>query len=308
VEIVRERLEVEQHPGVWVMTIRHLQDVIKKDAALGTELFSAIFERHPDVLREPMTWLLVAHWMREFTPANAVLRWLDILAPFEDPRSEQAFGELLYLYVMRQTDSRDRVRGYLHEADARYVIRGFAYAAAYLWGNVSLRALGLEVFTAEIERWPEDAAKTLSSLIIVNRDELELDEPTQQLFRSAATKDAILLDIFPELGEEIEARTVQEPAFVAEIVRAFVAVPTEQVEGSLAPIHRGNVPEVITSIALTLHRMPPPFDSLGLDLFEKMLDANLREAKAATDLLDRKPSRLFTPHTRRPRRPRRRRR
>lgn len=133
------------------------------------------------------------------------------------------------------------------------------------------------------------------------------DRNLLSLFRTAATNGVILLDIFPELGEEIEPRTIQEPVFVADIARAFVAAPTEQVEGSLGPIHRGHVPEVITSIALTLHRMPA-FAEIGLDLFEKLLDANLREARAATELLDRKPSRLFTPHTRRPRRPRRRRR
>lgn len=304
VKIVRRQVELERHPGVWVMTIRHLRNVMKEDAALGTELFSAIFERHPEVLREPVTWLLVAHWMRGFTPTNAVLRWLDTLAAFEDPRSQQALGELLYLYVMRQTESRERVRSYLNDASARYVIRGFAYAAAYLWGNVSTRALGLDVFTTQIQRWPEDAAKTLSSLLMVNRDELELDEPTQKLFRTAATNDAILLDIFSELGEEIEQRTIQEPAFVADIARAFVGAPTERVEGSLGPIHRGHVPEVITSIALTLHRMPQ-FAELGLDLFEKLLDANLREARAATELLDRKPSRVLTAPPRWPRRPRR---
>jgi hypothetical protein len=306
VEVVRAQLDVEQHPGVWVMTLRHLQDVMKHDPALGTELFTGIFERHREVLREPVTWLLVAHWMRGFTPNDAVLRWLDLLAGFEDPRSQQAFGELLYLYVMRHPESRERVQAYLPDAYSRYVVRGFAYAAAYLWANVSTRTLGVDVFAAEIERWPEDAAKTLSSLIFVNRDEFELDEPTQKVFRTAATNQAVLLDIFPELGEEIEPRTVQEPAFVADIARAFVAAPIEQVEGSLGPIHRGNVPEVITSIALTLHRMPA-FAEVGLELFEKLLDANLREAKAATELLDRKPSRLLTPHARRPRRPRRRR-
>jgi hypothetical protein len=56
------------------------------------------------------------------------------------------------------------------------------------------------------------------------------------------------------------------------------------------------VPEVITSIALTLHRMPA-FAAVGLEFFEKLLDANLREAKAATELLDRPPSRDLVMHT-----------
>jgi hypothetical protein len=309
VEIVRARLDVESDPRVWVMTMLHLQGVLREDAALGTELFSAIFERHPDVLKEQFTWLIVAHWMGSFTPTDAVLRWLDALSEFDDPRSQQAMGELLYLFAARATGStgRDRIRAHLGGGTARYVIRGLAYASAFLWGDVSMRSLGVEVLTTEIRHWPEDAARTLSSLIVRNREELDLDDLTQKLFLEAATNAAILLDIFPELGEEIESHTIEEPAFVAAIARAFVAAPVEQVEGVLGPIHRGNVPQVITSIALTLHRMPK-FAAVGLDLFEKLLDANLREARAATELLDRKPSRKLIPRARRPRRPRRRRR
>ena len=306
IEVVRERLDIENHAGVWLMTMRNMQEVLRDDADLGTKLFSAIFERHPDVLRESFAWVLVAHWMRAFTPSDAVLRWIDILGAFHDPRSEQALGELLYLFAMCQESGRERVRAYLRDPNTRYVIRGFGYGAAYLWGNVSTRALGLDVFTTEIQCWPEDAARTLSSLIIMNREELELDAPTQEVFRAATANDGVLLDIFPELGEEIEPRTVQEPAFVADVARAFVAVPTRDVEETLGPIHRGNVPEVITSIALTLHRMPD-FAMVGLELFEKLLDANLREAKAATELLDRTPSRHYEMRSRRPRRARRRR-
>jgi hypothetical protein len=304
-QVVRERLDVETNARVWVMTIRNLQSALREEAALGTELFSAIFERHPKVLREQFTWLLIAHWMRAFSPAHAVLRWLDILAGFADARSQQAMGELLYLFAVCEEAGRERVRAYSDDPDAQHVVRGFAYAAAYLWGNVSTRGLGLDVFTTEIRRWPEDAAKTLNSLLIANREEIELDEPTQKVFRAAAMKDTVLLDIFADLGEEIEPRTVQEPAFVAEIARAFVAAPTQQVEDRLGPIHRGNVPEVITSIALTLHRIPA-FATVGLDLFEKLLDANLREAQGAMELLDRKPSRQQMMHARRPRRSRRR--
>jgi hypothetical protein len=307
VEVVRERLDVEDHAGVWLMTLRNLQELLRDDASVGTELFSAIFERHPDLLRESLAWLLIAHWMTAFTPTDAVLRWIDILAGFRDPRSEQALGELLYVFAIKQESGRERVLAYLRDRNARHIIRGFGYGAAYVWGNVSTRELGLRVFTTEIQCWPDDAARTLSSLIIMNREELELDAPTQEVFRAAAANDVVLLDIFPELGEEIEPRTVQEPAFVAEIARAFVAVPTRDVEETLGPIHRGNVPEVITSIALTLHRMPD-YATIGLDLFEKLLDANLREAKAATELLDRTPSRHYEMRSRRPRRARRRRR
>jgi hypothetical protein len=304
IDVVRERLDKEDHPRVWVMTIRRFAEILDEKPAVATELLSAIFERYPEVLREPFTWRIIGQWMRTFEPGEAFLGWLDILGSLRDPYSQQAMGELLYLYATRYPHARDRVLAHLTNDDDRYIVRGLAFAAAHLWDDVASRTLGAEVLIAEIERWPDDAARTLRDLRIE-----DLDDLTQRVYRSAAASEKVLLAIFPVIGEEIEPRTIEEPEFVADIARAVVNAPTAHVEGTFGPLHSGNVPEVMTSIALTLHRMPEPrFADLGLELFEKLLDANLREARSALEVLDRKPTRrLATRWHRRPRRPRRRR-
>lgn len=308
VDVVRERLDKEDHPRVWVMTIRHFVEILNEQPEVATELLSAIFQRYPEVLREPFTWRIIAQWMRAFEPSEAFLGWLDILGTFKDPHSQQAMGELLYLYAAAQPEARARVLAHLTHDEGRYIVRGLAFAAAHLWDDVESRTLGADVLIAEIEHWPNDAARTLRDLRIE-----DLDELTQRVYRAAAAKESVLLAIFPVIAEEIEPRTIEEPEFVADIARAVVNAPTAHVEGTFGPLHRGSVPEVMTSIALTLHRMADRrFADLGLELFEKLLDANLREARAAIEVLDRKPTRrlgttTWPRRTRRPRRPRRRR-
>jgi len=303
IEVVQERLDKEDHPRVWVMTIRRFVEILNEKPQVATGLLSAIFERYPEVLREPFTWRILANWIHDFEPSGTLLGWLDILGTFKDPHSQQAMGELLYLYAAARPEARDRVLAHLTNDDDRYIVRGLAFAAAQLWNEVSSRALGADVLIAEIALWPDDAARTLRDLRIE-----DLDDSTQRVYRSAAANETVLLSIFPVIGEEIEPRTTEEPEFVADIARAVVNAPTAHVEGTFGPLHRGSVPEVMTSIALTLHRMPDQrLAELGLELFEKLLDANLREARAAVEVLDRKPTRrLTTSSRRRPRRPRRR--
>jgi hypothetical protein len=299
IDVIRERLDKEKHSRVWVMTIQRFFEILKDYPKVATELLSSIFQRYPDVLREPFTWRIISQWMHAFEPTEAFLGWLDILGSFKDPHAQQAMGELLYVYAAVHPQARDRVLAHLRNENERHIVRGLAYAAAHFWDDVPSRTLGAEVLTREIEIWPEDAARTLRDLRIE-----DLDDLTQRVYRAAAANENVLLAIFPDIGEEIEPRTIEEPEFVADIARAVVNAPTAHVERTFGPIHRGNVPEVMTSIALTLHRMPEPrFADLGLELFEKLLDANLREARDALEVLDRKPTRRLT--TSRPRRPRR---
>jgi len=47
--------------------------------------------------------------------------------------------------------------------------------------------------------------------------------------------------------------------------------------------------EHLTKISITLHRMPPPHRATGLEIFERMIDRNIPQARQALDILDRKP-------------------
>ena len=62
------------------------------------------------------------------------------------------------------------------------------------------------------------------------------------------------------------------------------------------------VAEPIVSIAITLHRMSPPYREAGLTLFEELIESNIRHARQALEILDRKPFTQNAPIRRRRRR------
>ncbi len=49
------------------------------------------------------------------------------------------------------------------------------------------------------------------------------------------------------------------------------------------------VAEPLVSVSLTLHRMEPPYRSVGLDLFEQLIESEIPQARQAIEILDRKP-------------------
>jgi hypothetical protein len=98
-----------------------------------------------------------------------------------------------------------------------------------------------------------------------------------------------LLESADDLTEIIEAENLVDdhPQIVAEICDRLVTACSELINS-----HRstGFISESLTTIAIKLHRQPL-YRKVGLRLFEQLLALNLREAKAALEVLDRKPSR-----------------
>jgi len=77
--------------------------------------------------------------MRAFEPSEAFLGWLDILGGFKDPYTQQAMGELLYVYTVVHPQAGPRVLAHLTNENDRHIVRGLAYAAAHLWDDVPSR-------------------------------------------------------------------------------------------------------------------------------------------------------------------------
>lgn len=98
--------------------------------------------------------------------------------------------------------------------------------------------------------------------------------------------------------EAIAPLTGTEPDLVAQVSEAVLRV--RENEGSRPAKLMSFSPDTLTDIALTLHRQTTHRER-GLKLFEQMLAMNIREARSALDLLDRKPVHITTRSIRRKR-------
>jgi hypothetical protein len=116
--------------------------------------------------------------------------------------------------------------------------------------------------------------------------------------------DQVLLRSADKLIEGVMDQVGAEPEIIARICNRVLEVGKTEIRniGSRLAL----IAEPMVSIALTLHRKPQPFRTIGLELFEKLIDSNIPHARQALDILDRKPITANAPRPMR-RRPRRKR-
>lgn len=133
-------------------------------------------------------------------------------------------------------------------------------------------------------------------------EKLLLNKNMKRIIEAILSNDQVLLKSADRLIEGVMDQTAIDPDIVGRICKRVLEAGQTEIQkiGSRLAF----TAEAIVSIALTLHRKPPPHRAIGLELFERLIDSNIAQARQALDVLDRKP---FTAHAPRPMRRRRRR-
>ena len=130
-----------------------------------------------------------------------------------------------------------------------------------------------------------------------------LNDNMNRIIEAILPYDQVLLKSADRLIEGIMDQTATEPEIIGLICNRVLEAGKAEIQNIASRL--AFTAEAIVSIALTLHRKPPPHRAIGLDIFEKLIESNISHARQALDILDRKP---VTPHAPRPMRRRRRRR
>ena len=102
-----------------------------------------------------------------------------------------------------------------------------------------------------------------------------------------------------DLVQALEPLVSVEPDLVSQVCHNIVRVGKPEL--SHPATFLASHTDTLTNIALTLHRLSA-YREVGLRLFEELLSLNLQEARAALEILDRKPIRSITLNPRRRRR------
>jgi hypothetical protein len=111
---------------------------------------------------------------------------------------------------------------------------------------------------------------------------------------------ASLLEAATDLVELLIDYTGIEPKLVSGVCQELIMAGGSDIGNISTSL--AMLAEPLTNIALTLHRHPE-YREVGLRMFEELIFLNIRETRAALDILDRKPIKTVT----KPFRPRRRR-
>lgn len=286
--VIESRLEREHHPGIWAQTLRYMPMLFNEDAVRATHFYNEVIRVCPTVLRQSFALYAIARVMGRFQPKDRVRGWLDALLRDGSPFCGQAYGELLMLCHGHHQDtwSGEKIRTHLNNQTDPAILRGLAYAASHLWHWSSCQAMATEVLCVLAAHSDDSVQSAVAKVFVVNRDELRLNRDMRSLIERVTTCTPVLLKAAEDLVEAIAPLTGTESNLVAAVCESILCAAENRINDSSRSI--AFLADTMTDIALTLHRQAAHRER-GLRLFEQMLAMNVREARSALDLLDRKP-------------------
>ncbi len=295
--VIESRLEQEQHPSVWAMTLLHMPMLFKGDPNRATDLFDAVIRACPAALHYPFALQPIARVLGWCQPKERVHDWLARLVADDSLLCHQAYGELLVLYHHHHQDtwSESRIRHHLANPTDASILRGLAYGASYLWRSRSCQPVAREILRALASSRDESVQPAVAAVFRLNREDFDLNPAMREIIAVVCESPPVLLRAAVDLVEALAPLTGTEPAMVSQVSQEVLKAGGTQLGSAAATLSL--IAETLTNIALTLHRQEE-YRHVGLDLFEQLLSLNVQEARYALDLLDRRPTHVGPPLSR----------
>lgn len=291
--VIRSRLNNEQHPDIWVLTMMHMPVLFNGDSEDATQMYDAVIRICPQVLEKQFAIYSVARVMRRCQPVEVVREWLEKIKASPSEFNHQAYGEMLFLYHWYYQDSWswDCIMKFLSEGDDENALLGLAYGASHLWYELKERTMAREILCRLASHNDKSIQHAVADVFRCNRDHFQLNTDIRKVIQAVCGNRSVLLKAATDLVELLIDYTGIEPELVSEMCQELIRVgglDIGNIRTSLALLA-----EPLTNIALTLHRHPE-YREIGLQMFEELISLNIRETRAALDILDRKPVKTAT--------------
>lgn len=291
--LIESRLGVEQHPVVWVDILTDMPPLLNGDRVQATELFDVVIRNCPEVLYYRWALYFIAHTIGWFEPKETVQGWLEMLLTDGSSFCHQAYGELLLIHYLQYQDkwSVERIRHHLTNQDNEAILCGLAHAASHQWVQRRCRAIAAEILYSLANSPCVAVQDAVANVFGCSREGFELDPGMRKLIQAVCNNKSILLKAASDLIEiiEVEDLVEREPQVVSEVCQSLLSQIGSELTNPSRPLVF--LAESLTTVAIKLHRQST-YREVGLCIFEQLLALNLREARSALEILDRKPHRL----------------
>ncbi|MBE9139464.1 AAA family ATPase [Nodosilinea sp. LEGE 07088] len=298
---IKSQIGKEPHPAVWVDILQRMPPLLNGDREEATVLFDQVIRNCPEILQYSWALYFISHTIGWFEPKETVQTWLDLLENHASNFSLQAYGELLLIQHLQYQDewSKNRIEQHLRDQSNDTILCGLAHAASHLWSQRRCRKISVEILCTLANSSNKSIQRAVSNFFRWNRDNFRLDSGTSQIIQAVCQNQEILLESANDLIDIVEEENLVEynPQIVVEICSNLLAIGSELTNPAKPT---ALIAESLTTISIQLHRRVA-YREVGLQLFESLLDLNLRETQAALETLDRRPFKS-TPSLRPPRR------
>jgi hypothetical protein len=203
-----------------------------------------------------------------------------------DNLNRQAFGELIALRYAWHGDewSRDEIDGAIRRFDGA-VLTGIGFVAPHAWNTPRLREFYARALAAIAASIPAISPAAVLQFLNDSIDE-PIDRETENVLRISLANEAATRALLEVMVEIAERNATRKPQLAHDIALRV----TDLMGADLMVPRNTQTAQALTTIAITLHRLPA-FRRAGLSLFERLIQLHVREADAALEVLDRRPTR-----------------
>jgi len=300
-KVIQYALGYEKHPDVWNIILMDMPILFNDNKKTAIDLYDKVITNYLAARKNIFDVQSIAQIIRFIDDKDILERWFRLIGESHWRKGSQVVGELLmFLFCCKPSDTwaKDNVWNFLNNSAAISEQLGIAYTAAANWKEQQCQEICTEVLIALANSANESIAKAIAG-IFPFRENIPLTKE-MRIIIEAIIKNTIMHSA-ARLIEGIEYAIATEPDLVYQICDRFLNASTQEVNNIVSKY--GLLAEPIVSIALTLHRMSSPYRDYGLNLFERLLESNIQEARYALDLLDRRPinrkSLIISPYRRR---------
>lgn len=284
--ILERHAERPESSCVWEALIqRELNYLRMADRSRAEAFVDQLIERAPTILDSCGWARFVAHAFR-WASASAIRRWLTSILT-RDGEGMQGLGELACLrhaLFPAEDWSHELVMTLSHDSSSA-AARGVAYGVANLWHEPMTRPV-VHPILLQLLRTNDANVLTALSLIFVNGGFSTDAETSEVLDALLACTNILKLGNAERLPEMLVTIVASQPQRVCQVVRALLDNAGDQM-GNIATSWYLST-EWLLDIALQLQDMGDAERVAGSDLFERMLEFNMPQAREMTLDLDKR--------------------
>jgi hypothetical protein len=287
IRLAEAMLPYERHPDIWGQALLRLPVLFNLDRVRATRVLDEALRRCPALFGYRVTLMVIAQVIGFTEPREQVNGWLDRLLDVGTPFALNGYGQLLIVYYIRfpETAVEQRIRELLQPDAHPKLLLGLGHAAAFFWHRDRAQPLALEVLKSIVGSSDLDHQLTIGEVFASrNRANFKLNLVTRQLVQMIGQSPETLFRNGRKIVVALRPFTDQSPLVIYQLIRSLVTIAGDRLGN-----HQTDLPMAsgaLTEMVLTLYRAFR-FQEQGLELFEDLLDLNLKEAQEALFEIDR---------------------
>ena len=289
-EILERHLQRDEDLKVWSALTQGMPTLVGADEECAMQFFRSLFARFPTILNTQSGVLLIGQIVDRL-PSQMINAILDGWTSGDWTHGPQAAGEVAALRLSRQPDcpdARAQVDRFLigpgleKEVIERTLV-GLTYTLARAWHNPALRPLSTRLLVGIVSTAPSSVAVAMHSVFRVNSP-FPADAHTRELLEAVLERPSVLAGRAHFLVKGLKDLLYEDGYPVLAYKVAMALIEQTARTGSEADAAR-NLSDLV-DLALTLHRIPDTKEH-GLDLFERLLEANVPGLSQSLRMIDR---------------------